>query len=271
LKIIIGPKRVKNLKAWFSSYVKTFKFGDKELRQNVILKEEHTKRVCNEILRIGEQIELNQDEMCLAEIMALLHDVGRFEQYAHYRTFHDRKSEDHAILGINILNRYGILNGFEEATKDLILRVIGYHNRATLPSSEPEPGMLFTKLLRDADKLDIWKVVTDYYHRGNGQRNGALELDLPNTPGISTEVYRDLINQGVVDVNTIRNLNDFKLLQIGWVFDINFEPSLRSVRSRRYLEMILETLPESDEIHGIYNVTQKYIDHRLNGMREKQL
>lgn len=259
---------VKDLNDWFSSYVQTFKHGDKELQQNIILKEEHTKRVCKEISRIGNQLALNDDELHLAEITALLHDVGRFEQYARFKTFVDNKSEDHARLGIKILKRYGVLNGFDDSTKSLIFRTIGYHNRATLPQNETEPCLSFSKLLRDADKLDIWKVVTDYYHQKNGKHNGALELDLPDTSGISEEVYQDLINKRIVDVNNVKNLNDFKLLQIGWIFDINFEPTLHSIRSRHYLEMIRDVLPESDKIQEIFDVIQIHLDYQSREVKE---
>lgn len=257
------------IRKWFSGYVAGFKELDEELRQNIVLKEEHTKRVCREILRIGTQLNLNDGELRLAEIIALLHDVGRFEQYARYHTFRDQKSENHATLGISILKRFGVLEPVNEATRTLILRVIGFHNRATLPHGESETCLFFTKLLRDADKLDIWKVVTDYYHRKDGRRNGALELDLPDTSEISEQVYRDLVNQRIVDVKHIRNLNDFKLLQMGWAFDVNFSPTLRSVKSRRYLEKIRDVLPNTDKMRTVYNVVRVYLDHRLNEIHEE--
>lgn len=257
------------IRKWFSGYVAGFKEVDEKLRQNIVLKEEHTKRVCREILRIGTQLNLNDGELRLAEIIALLHDVGRFEQYARYHTFRDQKSENHATLGISILKRFGVLEPVNEATRTLILRVIGFHNRATLPHGESETCLFFTKLLRDADKLDIWKVVTDYYHRKDGRRNGALELDLPDTSEISEQVYRDLVNQRIVDVKHIRNLNDFKLLQMGWAFDVNFSPTLRSVKSRRYLEKIRDVLPNTDKMRTVYNVVRVYLDHRLNEIHEE--
>lgn len=257
------------IRKWFSGYVAGFKELDEELRQNIVLKEEHTKRVCREILRIGTQLNLNDGELRLAEIIALLHDVGRFEQYARYHTFRDQKSENHATLGISILKRFGVLEPVNEATRTLIFRVIGFHNRATLPHGESETCLFFTKLLRDADKLDIWKVVTDYYHRKDGRRNGALELDLPDTSEISEQVYRDLVNQRIVDVKHIRNLNDFKLLQMGWAFDVNFSPTLRSVKSRRYLEKIRDVLPNTDKMRTVYNVVRVYLDHRLNEIHEE--
>lgn len=267
--IDINQKSVWDLKKWFFSYVRTFKYGDQNFQENIILKEKHTIHVCREILNIGNQLGLNDDELRLSEVIALFHDIGRFEQYARYQTFVDRQSEDHAKLGIKVLQRYGVLNGFDDVIKNLILRVINYHNRASLPQEETETCLFFAKLLRDADKLDIWKVVTDYYHSNDGRRNGALELDLPDTPGISDKVYQDLINRSIVNVNHIRNLNDFKLLQMGWIFDINFKPTLRSVKSRRYLEMIRDVLPKSEEVRKIYTVIQTYLDYQLREVSEE--
>jgi len=260
--IDISNERVQDLKDWFSSYVRTFKHDAKGL-QNIELKEEHTKRVCREILSIGEQLGLTDNEMRLAEITALFHDIGRFEQYARYKTFVDRKSVNHAELGVKILKRYGVLNELEESTKSLIFRTIQYHNRAVLPQEETEICLFFAKLLRDADKIDIWRVVTDYYNLKDGQRNGALELDLQDTPGFSEEVYQDLINKRIVDINHVKKLNDFKLLQIGWIFDINFKPTLHAVCSRRYLEMIRDVLPEPEKIGILFSIINKYVEERL--------
>lgn len=259
MKINIDKKSVSNLKNWFSIYLTNFKSGSLELQRNIKLKEDHTRRVIKEILDIGNALELNSDELHLAEIIALLHDIGRFEQYARYKTFVDRKSEDHAKLGVKILKEDDVLNEFTESIKSLIFRTILYHNRAKLPEHETETCLFFTKLLRDADKLDIWRVVTDYYHQKNGRRNGAIELDLPDTPGFSEEVYQDLMNGRIVDVNHVKNLNDFKLLQIGWIFDINFDITMQTIKSRRYLELIWDVLPKSEKIQIIFENLSKVI------------
>ena len=146
--------------------------------------------------------------------------------------------------------------------QNLILRTISYHNRAALPEDETDTCLFFSRLLRDADKLDIWRVVTDYYNRNNRKRNGAIELGLPDTAGFSDEVYQDLINKRIVDIKHLQNLNDFKLLQMGWVFDINFEPTFRCIKSRRYVEMIGYVLPRSYKIQKIIDVIQLYLHRR---------
>jgi len=254
MQILIRKERLTELKDWFIKYVHTFKSNEPEIQYIIDLKEKHTMRVCNEILNIGKQLNLNNNELRLAEIIALLHDVGRFEQYVRYRTFMDRNSENHAELSIQILEEFSVLESFENNIKDIILRAVRYHNRASLPSKISETCLFYAKLIRDADKLDIWKVVTDYYYRIDPKKNRAIELDLPDTPGFSEEVLQDLINKKIVDMKHIKNLNDFKLLQAGWVFDINFQPTLDCIKKRHYLEMIRGVLPESKKIDNIFDL-----------------
>ncbi|MCU0473765.1 MAG: HD domain-containing protein [Bacteroidales bacterium] len=249
----MNKKSVTDLRNWFTGYVNTFKYNDPELQRNIDIKREHTERVTEEIINIGKQLGLNDNELNLAEIIALFHDIGRFEQYNTYKTFSDHKSEDHAELGIKILTKYNVLGNLDEEIQNLILCSINYHNKPSLPTGETETCLFYSRLIRDADKLDIWRVVTGYYHRKNGRRNVALELELPDTPDISGEVYKTLMNRQIVDMKHVKNLNDIKLLQAGWIYDISFKPTLYLVKERRYLEMIREALPESTEIDEIFD------------------
>ncbi len=257
----MDKKITADIKNWFYNYVHTFKYDDYTLQRNINLKEDHTKRVCKEILNIGKQLGLNNDELRLAEIIALLHDVGRFEQYARYKTFNDQQSENHAELGTKILERYDVLNQLDDPLKNLVLQSIKYHNRPSLPQKETETCLFFSKLLRDADKLDIWRVVTDYYNKKKDERNEVIELGLPDTPKFSEKVYKDLMNKKIVDIKHVKNLNDLKLLQTGWIFDINFKPSLQLIQERHYLEMIRDVLPKSEKIQEIFDVIHLFLDN----------
>lgn len=62
------------------------------------------------------------------------------------------------------------------------------------------------------------------------------------------------MNKTIVDITHIKNLNDIKLLQVGWIFDINFKPTLSYIKNRRYLELIRDVLPKSKEINEIFDV-----------------
>ena len=256
---MIDHGTVSAFKTWFAAYTKTFKSVNFKDQQNIHLKEAHTRRVCEEILDIGNSLGLEGEDLCVAEVMALFHDIGRFEQYKRYGTFVDLKSEDHAMLGVKVLRKEGVLNKLDQSTADLILQGIVYHNRAFLPKDESDRCLFFAKLLRDADKLDIWRVVTDYYQRKTEDRNGVIELGLPDTPEISPEVCADLMAKRIVNIGYLKTLNDFKLLQMGWVFDVNFYRTFELIQERRYLEMILNALPLSEKITEIYLTVQSYL------------
>lgn len=261
-------KQLEALQQRFTAYVRTFSSDNPEIQRNMDLKQEHTLRVCREIGQLAQQLDLDTSDLYLAEVMALFHDIGRFEQYTRYQTFADRHSVNHAELGVQVLQREGMLDLLDEAAQDLILRAIAYHNRAVVPQDETPECVFFSGLLRDADKLDIWKVVIEYYYDGNGQRNEAIALGFPDTPGISDAVYADLMARRIVDMRHLRNLNDFKLLQVGWVYDINFAPTFRAIQVRRYLEQLRATLPPSTRLEQIFNTVAVYLKERMKGQAE---
>lgn len=267
---MIKKETITELKTWFTEYTKAFQSGTPEDQRNIELKEAHTRRVCGEILDIGDTLGLNGEDLHLAEVMALFHDIGRFEQYTRYGTFSDLKSEDHAILGVKVLRKTGVLEMLGPSTADLIIRCIAYHNRAFLPEDESARCLFFARLLRDADKLDILRVVTDYYQRKTGDRNGAIELGLPDTSDISPEIYMDLLAKKIVKTEYLKTLNDFKLLQMGWVFDVNFSRTFQLILERHYIEMIRDALPRSKKISEIYLAVRSYLEEHAKMLKDGQ-
>ena len=163
------------------------------------------------------------------------------------------------MLGVKVLRKTDVLEVLDQSTADLIMRCVAYHNRAFLPKDESERCLFFARLLRDADKLDILRVVTDYYQRKTGDRNGAIELGLPDTPEISPEIYADLMAKKIVNIAYLKTLNDFKLLQMGWIFDVNFSRTFQLIRERHYVEMIRDALLPSEKVSEIYSTVQPYL------------
>jgi len=250
------------LKDRFEDYTAGFDSSEPIVQQNMTLKVEHTRRVCEAILTIGGSLDLSRDDMSIAEMCALLHDIGRFEQYQQYRTFLDHKSIDHAALGADVVQRLHLLEGVEPETAEMIVRTVKHHNRAALPENETPRGLLFLKLLRDADKVDIWRVTTEYYHRGfDHQRNRSIELDLPDEPQISDAVYDALINQTLAKMPDLKTLSDFKALLMGWVYDLNFPMTFQMVLEKKVLESIRGALPASSlRVDEIYGLARAYVE-----------
>ena len=249
------------LKAWFENYVRQFASDDRIVQESMNLKAEHTRRVCHAIIDIGGTLGLSLEELCMAEAAGLLHDIGRFEQYQRYRTFSDHRSEDHAALGVNVIKTHHVLDVLEPAAANIIIRIVGYHNRAALPSGEEEVCLFFLKLLRDADKVDIWRVVTEYYQNAENNRNRTVELDLPDNGQISEPVYQALVNGRLVQMADLKTLQDFKLLQIGWIYDVNFARTFRIVREKKYLETIRDVLPRGcPRVAEVYERARAYLE-----------
>lgn len=249
-----------HLKAWFTEYVSGFYGNDPDYDRPITLKEAHAERVCQEIAMLGKELELSAQDMLLAETMALLHDIGRFKQYAVYGAFNDRTSENHALLGLQLLTSQNVLAMLTKEEKRLVVRAIEYHNAITLPENEDDKALFFMRLLRDADKLDIWKVFIDCYHQPDKKGNVVIELGLPDKPTYSQKIVESFHKRRLARMEDLRTLNDFKLLQLNWVFDLNFIPSFQAVQSRKYIERIEKTLPQLTEITEAVKQAYDYVE-----------
>lgn len=251
-----------NIQQWFEQYVEGFSSSDPAVKANIILKREHSRRVSKEIADLAQFIGVEDKDIPWIRVMGLLHDIGRFEQFTVYRTFDDRKSEDHAALGIKVLDEQAVLKEFERE-RELICTAIQYHNKASLPPEMTVLQRFYAELLRDADKLDILKVFTDLYGKNNGKAHSSVELELPNTEGISDGLYRALLNREIGNFKDVHNINDFKLLKVGWIFDINFLPTLQRVNQRGYLDIVRRTLPSIPKVDRIFKAVYQYMEETL--------
>jgi hypothetical protein len=242
----VSPDDLTRLETWFDAFVQQFYRHDPVYDRAVRLKHDHTRRVCHDIHMLGERLDLEPNQLRLAQTAALMHDVGRFPQYARYGTFLDRDSANHAHLSLRTMAAQGVLTGLPRPERRMITRAVAFHNAARLPNDAPGFGRLLMRLLRDADKLDIWKVVTDYYDRRGEARDPVIELGLPDLPTCSPAAIASLAAGRMIDLATLRCLNDFKLLQLGWVFDLNFQPTFQALQARGYIPKIVAALTSAD-------------------------
>lgn len=253
------------MEKWFSDYVSGFYTDNIQNNSAIRLKADHTKRVRKQIVMLCKKLSLSDPDMILAETTALFHDIGRFQQYKDYKTFNDSISVNHASLGVKLLAVNNLLKGYTNDEKYLISKAIAYHNAAVLPENEDAKILLFMRLIRDADKLDIWKIYTDYYNSRSNGRNKTIELGLPDDPVCSEEVIRALCEKKFARVQDIKTLNDYKLLQLSWVFDLNFVPSFQAVQNHMYLEKIEAALPESSAIKKAVRYAYDYVKKNAGG------
>ena len=244
---------LERLRRQYDEYVDTFRI-DGKLPPMMALKREHTAFVVANAKAIaaGEGMKPAVAEVC--EAAALLHDTGRYEQLRRYNTFRDSDSVDHAVFSHDIVRSKGWLDGCQCA--DAILKAVLYHNRRDLPDGLDPMTSAAANCTRDADKLDIFRVLERQLEVTDWRRDCTAFWNLPTTAKPNPQVI-DAIREGrPVDYQHIKSLADFVLIQVGWIRSgLHFGITRRLADERghlafrrRFLAEITEGDPTVDEL-----------------------
>lgn len=198
----------------YNEYVDGFRAGG-SLPPLMELKRVHTAFVEKNARDIatGEGFSDETAEVCAAA--ALLHDTGRYEQLRKYGTFRDSDSVDHAVFSHDIVKGNGWLDGDEHA--DAVLKAVLYHNRRDLPDGLDGLTLTAAHCVRDADKLDIFRVLEHELATTDWRRDNQAFWSLPVMAPPSREVLEAVRDGRPVDYQHIRTLADFVLIQVGWI------------------------------------------------------
>jgi hypothetical protein len=256
---------VERYRSWFSRFVQDHVERDLQDQRNIVVKEEHTRRVCDNACMIASGLEMDAQAAALAEVIALFHDVGRFPQYQRYRTFQDSRSVNHAVLGAKVLLEQDVLRDLPKGERSLIVRAVTLHNVFTLPPGLDGEVLLHARLVRDADKLDIWRVFIELSGTRAADWPTAVGLGLPDTPELSPGVLACLERGELVRLTSLRTLNDFRMLQLAWIYDLNFAPSLRMVLERGVIDRLSGTVPRTRSVERALGNLRQYVIRRLGG------
>lgn len=251
------------LKKWFSDYTGSFFGSNEDDNRNLRLKADHTQKVCANIREIAKSLPMPFEKIILAEAIALFHDIGRFQQYKKFRTFQDGKSVNHGLLGARILEEKDVLKNLGGAEKHLIFRSVKFHNVFQIPNFKDEELLLFLRLIRDVDKLDILRVFINFYESPAEERASATAFGLPDTPEYSKEILERIYNRQRVSYAFLKTVNDFKLMNLSWGCAMNFKASYRLLKGRDYLSRVLKHLPETEDIAGAAALVQKFVEEQL--------
>jgi HD domain-containing protein len=246
----MNASQLDDLVAWFDSYVEPFMATDEEGVKNIRLKIVHTRKVREAMALLSAGESLSENESLIASAVALLHDVGRFPQYRRWRTFRDNDSANHASLAIDVIRAENILAGLDQSEQLLIEEAVRFHNLLKPPARFKSPTRRYIDLIRDADKLDIWRVFVELLAQPPEERASAATLGLDDLPGTVSYDCIAALNAGfIVNLDTVSCYNDFKLLLISWVYDLTCATSRRILLERGYIPALADTLPERADIH----------------------
>lgn len=248
---------------FFNSYIKSFKNITEDQNKNFEIKREHSFRVAKITGELANALNLSKKDRKIAFLTGLLHDIGRFSQLVEYNTFYDAKSVDHAEYSVKVLKKEDILNQIGCSDYDLIFQAIQLHNKFEVPKKMTNRELLHSQLLRDADKLDILKVLTEYYSNRNSEPNHTLTWELPKGTSVSPLVAKEILAGKLVSKKEVVSEIDVKIMQLSWVFDLNFIPSFKYLIEKRFMEKIFDSLPKNDLIIEIYRKVKVFSENKL--------
>jgi len=247
------------LRSWFEDYTKRFPAEDVEVEANLRYKKEHSLRVRNYMLILGRNLQLDANQMFLAEVIGLFHDVGRFEQYVKYHTFKDHKSEDHAKLGLSVLEREEILSGrVSKLENEIILTSIRNHNQRVIHETVSGNTLLFCKLIRDADKLDIFEQVISFYENPSGTPHFAVEGNHKDER-YSPEIIQGILSGKQISYTSVKTLVDSKLIRLSWMLDLTFPAALKIAKRKQFFERLRAYIPVTVDTHKVFQYIEKQI------------
>ena len=244
------------LRAWLFDYIDHFECQNDQQRLQFDFKRQHTLRVVQEITTLGQMLQLNDHEMLLAKIIALFHDIGRFEQLMTYGTYNDYRSVDHGTLGMLIIAASNVLGDLAEEERWLICDAIDGHNKLHIPEGLTNKALFFTRLIRDADKLDIFRIVIK-----EGRDIDAPSGDTPVSfnDDVSDSIFESVMQGKNINYDQVKNLTDLALIRIAWIFDLNFASTLQLVIDRGYIEQLAATLPSTSRVDQILSSVHNFI------------
>ena len=233
----------------FNKYAGNYDLDD----SNIKLKYDHSLRVMNLSNKYSKILGFSEDDVKLATLIGLLHDIGRFEQLKVYNTFSDSISIDHASYGIKVLFEDGIIKNFDckEEDYEIIRFAIEYHNKIAIPNIDNERALMHAKLIRDTDKLDI------LYLMGYLKQ---LEIETVDVP-VTQEVRNAIFNHEQADKKVTKNSNDKVATTLAYAFDVNYDACLEEFK--RNIGYYYNAIDRKEIFNDIYDEVIKYIDERM--------
>ncbi len=241
----------------FKEYVKKYNPEDEKIKIKIV----HIEKVAENSKRIAQNLGLSQEDVELAELIGLLHDIGRFEQVRLYHTFVDKDSINHGEYGAKILFEDGLIRNFIKDNKfDKIIKLaIVNHNRADIEEDLTERERLHAKIIRDADKTDIFRILI------SGDKKAIWEKADLSDDKISDEIYREFVEDKRINYKERKTSADILVSHFNYVYDLNFPETRKIIRDNKYIDKLYQRFKFNDtetmkRFNEIYRLSKEYIE-----------
>lgn len=222
--------------------------------QNIIRKYNHSIRVMELCKLLAYDNNFSESDIEISILVGLLHDYARFEQWTKYKTFSDIKSIDHGDLAVKRLFIDNEIKDYCDKLEyyDEIYDAIKYHNKHSFPNNLSKHNKLICKVIRDADKLDI------FYLLGINEIL-ILEDDLE----ISKKIESNFYNNQTINYLDVFNKSDDLILKLAMVFDLNFDYSFKYLYENKLIDKIFLNVKNKDKFKPYFDYINKYIESRV--------
>ncbi|THB63490.1 MAG: HD domain-containing protein [Desulfovibrio sp.] len=239
-------------------FASAYRRGSEQDLHCIDLKIDHSLRVLGLAQDIAASLALEEDRKREVLLAALYHDIGRFPQYDEYKTFHDADSVNHAALGVKCLRGGDFLRELPTGEQRTIRAAVMLHNRRALPQGISEHTRLAAWVVRDADKLDIMRVMLEHLGR-QGKENGVVMLKARDEPESHTEsIRRQVLGGSPGDYKDLQFVNDFIMLLCGWTHGLRLGRSRELLRERAYIPSLLGFLPRNPAMAEFRSAFSQY-------------
>ena len=234
----------------FDKYVSNYNLNNPKIR----LKYDHCLRVMKLNRKYAIALGFSKEDIELASLIGLLHDIGRFEQVRIYGSFNDLETIDHADYSVEQLFDRGLIKTFwtDNSDYEIIKFAIKNHNKYNIPKCNNERMLMHAKLIRDTDKLDIIYLY-GYLNEFN------LKAD---SSEITEEVNNCIKNNISINRKYIKTNNDRLLVSFAFAFDIYNDICLNELKDNLY--QFYKKIDGVEKFSSIYNEVINYIDERID-------
>jgi len=221
----------------------------------------HSLQVVNNSLLLAKFVLPTDEDKRIAELTALFHDAGRASMISK-NIEASVIQRDHAVVSGEIIQQMGFFQAIPADIQLVIIKSVLNHNKPKLPKLDNEQQSLYARLLRDADKLDIFDSSYRFFKEKSGIQP-AMTIDLLNNSEVSDKMIKSILAGKTCAIEDMKSINDYKLLLISMAFDLNFKYTFRIMSEKQYIQKIYETLPKRDQIIDAYRGIKLFVENKF--------
>lgn len=232
------------------------------------LKVTHTYQVAETSKYVAEKLNLSSEDVELAELIGLLHDIGRFEELKVTQELNS-SNFNHATYGSQMLFEKNLIRNFIEDRQydEIIKKSIENHNRLSMEEDLNEQELLHSKIIRDADKLDNFRVKKDEKVEASFPKKVYNENDMEES-SLSDKVYNSILNKTLVDIHDRVTPLDYWACILAFAFDLNFDVTYRLLKENNYINILIDRFDYKNKetrtkMENIRNILNKFVEEKL--------